>query len=90
MATATEKAYVVARLDELEPAPLIAPDATDDGRQRFDVRRRFGITSFGTNAYRAPSEVDVIREHDEIAARRGWAGGALHRPERRGDVRDRR
>ena len=65
MATATEKAYVVARLDEPEPAPLLAPDATDDGRQRFDVRRRFGITSFGTNAYRAPSEVDVIREHDE-------------------------
>jgi hypothetical protein len=65
MATATEKAYVLARLDELEPAPLIAPGATDDGRQRFDVRRRFGITSFGINAYQAPSEVDVIREHDE-------------------------
>jgi tetratricopeptide (TPR) repeat protein len=66
MATTTEKAYVFARLDELEPAPLIAPGATDDGRQRFDVRRRFGITSFGTNVYRAPTEVDVIREHDEI------------------------
>jgi tetratricopeptide (TPR) repeat protein len=65
MATATEKAYVAARLDELEPAPLIAPGATDDGRQRFDVRRRFGVTSFGTNAYRAPSGVDLIREHDE-------------------------
>lgn len=65
MATATGKAYVFALVDELEPAPLIAPGATDDGRQRFDVRRRFGITSFGTNAYRAPSEVDVIREHDE-------------------------
>jgi tetratricopeptide (TPR) repeat protein len=65
MATATEKAYVFARLDELEPAPLIAPGATDDGRQRFDVRRRFGVTSFGTNAYKAPSGVDVIREHDE-------------------------
>ena len=46
MATATEKAYVVARLEELEPAPLLAPDATDDGRRRFDVRQRFGITSF--------------------------------------------
>jgi tetratricopeptide (TPR) repeat protein len=66
MATATEKAYVVAKLDELEPAPILAPGATDDGRQRFDIRRRFGITSFGTNAYRAPSEVDVIREHDEV------------------------
>ena len=66
MATATEKAYVFATLDELEPAPILAPGATDDGRQRFDVRRRFGITSFGTNAYSAPSGVDVIREHDEM------------------------
>jgi tetratricopeptide (TPR) repeat protein len=65
MATATEKAYVVARLEELDPAPLIAPGATDDGRKRFDVRRRFGVTSFGIQAYSAPSEVDVIREHDE-------------------------
>jgi tetratricopeptide (TPR) repeat protein len=65
MATATAKGYVAAKLDELEPAPIIAPGATDDGRQRFDVRRRFDITSFGTNAYRAPSGVDVIREHDE-------------------------
>jgi tetratricopeptide (TPR) repeat protein len=65
MATTTEKAYVAARLDELEPAPLIAPGATDDGRERFDVRRRFGVSSFGTNAYRAPGGVDVIREHDE-------------------------
>jgi tetratricopeptide (TPR) repeat protein len=66
MATATEKAYVFARVDELEPAPILAPGATDDGRQRFDVRRSLTITSFGTNAYRAPSDVDVIREHDEI------------------------
>ena len=65
MATATEKGYVFARLDELEPAPIIAPDATDDGRRRFDIRRRFGITSFGTNAYQAPSGVAVINEHDE-------------------------
>lgn len=66
MATTTEKAYVFARIDELEPAPLLAPGATDDGRQRLDVRRSLSITSFGTNAYRAPSDVDVIREHDEI------------------------
>jgi tetratricopeptide (TPR) repeat protein len=66
MATTTEKGYVLARLDELEPAPLIAPGATDDGRERFDVRRRFDITSFGIQAFRAPSEVDVIREHTEI------------------------
>jgi len=71
MATATEKGYVLARLDELEPAPLIAPAATDDGRQRFDVRRRFDITSFGIQAFRAPSEVDVVREHTEI----GFATG---------------
>jgi len=71
MATATEKAYVFARLDELEPAPLIAPGATDDGRQRFDVRRRFDITSFGIQAFRAPSEVEVVREHTEI----GFASG---------------
>ena len=65
MATAVEKGYVFAKLGELEPAPLVAPGATDDGRQRFDVRRRLSITSFGIQAFRAPSGVDVIREHDE-------------------------
>lgn len=65
MATAVEKGYVFAKLGELEPAPLVAPGATDDGRQRFDVRRRLGISSFGTQAFSAPSGVDVIREHDE-------------------------
>ena len=66
MATATEKGYAVARLDELEPAPLIAPGSTDDGRKRFDVRRRFDITSFGIQAFSAPSGVDVVREHSEV------------------------
>jgi tetratricopeptide (TPR) repeat protein len=65
MSTAVEKGYVLARLDELEPAPILAPGVTDDGRQRFDVRRRFDITSYGIQAFRAPSGVDVIREHDE-------------------------
>jgi hypothetical protein len=65
MATALEKGYVFARLDELEPAPLLAPGATDDGRQRFDVRRRLDITAFGIQAFRAPTGVDVVREHDE-------------------------
>ena len=65
MATAVEKGYVFARLDELEPARSIAPGATDDGRQRFDVRRRLNISSFGIQSFRAPSGVDVIREHDE-------------------------
>ncbi len=65
MTTATEKGYVHATLDELEPAPLLAPDATDDGRQRFDVRRLLDITAFGVQAFRAPSDVDVINKHDE-------------------------
>ena len=65
MATAVEKGYVFARLDELEPAPLLAPGATDDGRKRFDVRRRMEISSFGVQAFRAPRGVDVVREHDE-------------------------
>ena len=65
MPTALEKGYVFARLDELEPAPLTAPAATDDGRRRFDVRRRFDITSFGVQAFRAPRGVVVINEHDE-------------------------
>jgi tetratricopeptide (TPR) repeat protein len=67
MATATEKGYAAAKLDELEAAPLIAPDATDDGRRRFDVRRTLDITAFGVQAFTAPSGVDVVREHDELA-----------------------
>jgi tetratricopeptide (TPR) repeat protein len=65
MATAVEKRFVFAQLDELEPAPRIAPGGTDDGRKRFDVRRRLGITAFGVAAFRAPSGADVIGEHDE-------------------------
>ena len=65
MPTAIEKGYVHARLDELEPAPTLAPGATDDGRQRFDVRRLLDITAFGVQAFRAPSGVGVINEHDE-------------------------
>ena len=65
MSTAVEKRFVVTQLDKLEPAPRVAPGATDDGRQRFDVRRRLGITAFGISAFSAPGGVDVIREHDE-------------------------
>ncbi|HUK94277.1 MAG TPA: hypothetical protein VLU96_04395 [Gaiellaceae bacterium] len=65
MPAAVENRYVVAQLDELEPAPRIAPGGTDDRRQRFDIRRRLDITAFGVSAFRAPSGVDVIREHDE-------------------------
>jgi tetratricopeptide (TPR) repeat protein len=65
MSTAVENRFVFTQLDELEPAPRLAPGATDDGRQRFDVRRRLGITAFGVQAFGAPSGADVIREHDE-------------------------
>src|SRR5438045_3052352 len=65
MTTAVENHYVFTQLDELEPAPRVAPGGTDDGRQRFDVRRRLGITAFGISAFRAPSGVDLIREHNE-------------------------
>jgi tetratricopeptide (TPR) repeat protein len=64
MPAAVENSYVFAKLDELEPAPRIG-GGTDDGRQRFDVRRRLDLTAFGVQAFRAPSGVDVIREHDE-------------------------
>ena len=65
MPTAVENSYVVAKLDELEPAARLAPGAPDDGRQRFDVRRGLGITAFGISAFSAPSGVVVINEHDE-------------------------
>jgi tetratricopeptide (TPR) repeat protein len=65
MTTTANQGYVFATLDELEPAPRLAPGAPDDGRQRFDVRRRFEITSFGVQAFRAPQGVDVVREHSE-------------------------
>jgi len=66
MPAAVENRYAFAQLDELEPAPRIAPpEATDDGRQRFDLRRRLDITAFGVQAYRAPNGVEVVREHDE-------------------------
>ena len=66
MPTAVEKTYVHANLDELEPAPRFAPNAQDDGKKRFDVRRDFDITSFGITVSSAPSGVDVISKHDEM------------------------
>ena len=65
MPTAVEKGYVLAKLDELEPAPRFAPNAADDGKKRLDVRRNLDITSFGITASSSPSGVDVISEHDE-------------------------
>ena len=65
MPAAVDSRFIATQLDELEPAPRIAPGGTDDGRQRFDVRRRLGITAFGISAFSAPGGVEVIREHDE-------------------------
>lgn len=65
MATATDKGYSVARLDELETAPAFTAGGNDDGRERLDVRRHFGITSFGINAVRIPGAGNLVREHDE-------------------------
>jgi tetratricopeptide (TPR) repeat protein len=58
--------YSVAQLGELEPAPRLAPGATDDGKNRFDVRRNLGIEAFGVQAFSAPSGVLIINEHDEM------------------------
>ncbi|HET7450862.1 MAG TPA: hypothetical protein VFJ78_09705 [Gaiellaceae bacterium] len=65
MTTTADQGYVFATLDELEAAPTLAPGAPNDGRQRYDVRRRLEITSFGVQAFRAPEGVDVVREHTE-------------------------
>jgi tetratricopeptide (TPR) repeat protein len=66
MPAAVENSYVFVKLDELEPAPRIAPPGgADDGRRRFDVRRHLDITAFGVAAFSAPSGVNVISEHDE-------------------------
>src|SRR6187397_3139914 len=66
MPTATETNYAIAKIDELEAAPRIAPpEEADDGKKRFDVRRTLGISAFGVQAFSAPSGVDIINEHDE-------------------------
>jgi tetratricopeptide (TPR) repeat protein len=65
MPTAVESKYTVAKLDELEPAPRLAPGAEDDGRKSFDVRRTLGITGFGVRAFTGPKDGLVISEHDE-------------------------
>jgi quercetin dioxygenase-like cupin family protein len=66
MPTAVESRYTVAKLDELEPAPRLAPGAEDDGRQSFDVRRTLGIRGFGVRAFTGPKGGLVISEHDEM------------------------
>ena len=65
-AAAVKSGFILAKLDELEPAPRIAPPgAADDGRRRFDVRRNLDISAFGVQAFSAPHGVIVVREHDE-------------------------
>ncbi len=56
----TDKGYEVAHIDELEELPI--------NKGEFvwrPVRRRFGITAFGTNAYTANAGQRVIEEHSE-------------------------
>jgi tetratricopeptide (TPR) repeat protein len=66
MSAAVESRYVFTQLADLEPAPRIAVDRPDEGRRRFDIRRRLGITAFGVAAFHAPNGVNVIGEHDEM------------------------
>jgi quercetin dioxygenase-like cupin family protein len=57
----SEKAYEVAHLDELDRVPL-----DDEGLLLRPVRRRLGITAFGTNAFTAEKGDEcVVEEHCE-------------------------
>ena len=57
----TEKAYEVVHLDELDRFPV-----DDEGLLWRPVRRRLGITAFGTNAYTAERGTErVVEEHHE-------------------------
>jgi quercetin dioxygenase-like cupin family protein len=57
----SEKAYEVAHLDELDRHPL-----DDEGLLLRPVRRRLGITAFGTNAFTAEKGTErVVEEHSE-------------------------
>jgi mannose-6-phosphate isomerase-like protein (cupin superfamily) len=57
----SEKAYEVAHLDDLERYPV-----DDEGLLWRPVRRRLGITAFGTNAYTAEEGNErVVEEHFE-------------------------
>ncbi len=56
----TDKGYEVAHIDELEELPI--------NKGEFvwrPVRRRFGITAFGTNAYTGDAGQRVVEEHTE-------------------------
>jgi quercetin dioxygenase-like cupin family protein len=54
--------YEVVHIDELEELPISNPNGTFVLRP---VRRRFGITAFGTNAYTGDAGQRVIEEHHE-------------------------
>jgi mannose-6-phosphate isomerase-like protein (cupin superfamily) len=57
----SKKAYEVAHLDDLDRYPL-----DDEGLLWRPVRRRLGITAFGTNAYTAERGTErVVEEHSE-------------------------
>jgi quercetin dioxygenase-like cupin family protein len=57
----SEKAYEVVHLDELDRFPV-----DDEGLLWRPVRRRLGITAFGTNAYTAEKgDERVVEEHSE-------------------------
>ena len=57
----SEKAYEVVHLDELDRFPV-----DDEGLLWRPVRRRLGITAFGTNAYTAEQGTErVVEEHHE-------------------------
>src|SRR4051812_44438050 len=74
MPTTVENFYVVTNLDALEPAPRMSPGTSDDGRKRFEVRRKLGITAFGVTAFSASSGLDIISEHDETLLVEAEAG----------------
>ena len=58
----TEKGYGVARIEDLESFPI--PD--QQGLTWRPVRRHFGISSFGVNAYTAPETGQrLVEEHRE-------------------------
>ncbi len=55
--------YEIASIDELESLPV-----DDEGLTWRPIRRRFGITAFGTNAYTAAKAGErVVEEHTEAA-----------------------
>lgn len=60
MATATQAAYSVVALEDIEPGP------ENDGRVQRNIRRHFDIRGFGVRANRAVGAGHVIGEHDEI------------------------